>query len=78
LVAVAMGIIAPAGLRATAHVDRWWVGQAVLGLFIGVFVETLRAVLGTSAFDPVYALVFGVVITISVALFERASGAEPR
>jgi hypothetical protein len=78
LVAVAMALVALVGLLTAAHGGSWWLRAAVLGAFVGIFVETLRAVVGTSPFDPVYALVFGVVVTVSVALFERASGqAEP-
>jgi hypothetical protein len=74
LVAVAMALAALVGLLAISHSGPWWLRAAVLGLFVGVFVETVRAVMGTSAFDPVYAFLFGVVVTVSVALFERASG----
>jgi hypothetical protein len=78
LVAVAMALVALVGLLTAANGGSWWLRAAVLGAFVGIFVETLRAVVGTSPFDPVYALVLGVVVTVSVALFERASGqAEP-
>jgi hypothetical protein len=77
-VAVAMERVALVALLVTAHADPWWMRPAVVGVLAGVFVETARAVVGTSAFDPAYAVVLAVVVTLYLALFERASAdAEP-
>jgi hypothetical protein len=52
LVAIAMAVVALLGLSVTARTGPWWAKEAVAWVLAGVAVETLRAVLSSSAFDP--------------------------
>ena len=71
LIAVGMGVVMLVAVVVAGQGSNPWLNLAATAFFTGVVVETFRAVVGSSAFQPGAALLFGLVLAFFLWVFQR-------